>query len=622
MALNASYASSIGSLTSFHSVPGSSVVGDVISEYSVEDTDFEDHLGDSERNSLTDEEKYADLDERSLADDGPERRASSSLSRRSSSKRHGQSKLIHGRRGHGLQENNLRVEAINEFKTELMSLFKEMNRLTGFEVSQFRNVKGAASREILRMELGMLTKKLALMESRERVPSLRELLRRRKDQENEIENLEVKLATLLYPGSRRGSAERKRFKLQRVLDVLDSELDDAKLEKEETRGLLVRKTAELKHLHARKEALNGSLIDLEVQASLQLRSPTPDIVRQKVLEHDKEKAELEAELIRYKGAMGSVRIKLREKQSTLIDAGEETSKIEALLKELRTRVVNAKHRIADKEAAAASARHQQEAVLAKTDELRSETSEDRAQLMGLIQDLYEIQKVTIADVKDLYGEKAGGSLERLVDRNQKVQRGFLRIFKKAWLPKMNASPRSNWVEYVGDTSTEHDSAPGSSNPSGVFPSKYHTSELTREGSASVVDVATIGEEGSPERETPRKQNEDRTPPARVEKVAREDSKRLYDRSVLRVRSKEIRSLDFLDSCIKQRERSITELEKQSEELDLYLRSLNAELETAEEEKNGRLIVKNFNRMGEELAQVELERYSVRLGQYSSNSLFV
>ncbi|KAJ8900982.1 hypothetical protein NDN08_000279 [Rhodosorus marinus] len=593
MALNASFASSNGSVTSFHSIPGSSVVGDVISEYSVEDTDFEDLLGDSERNGSTDGERYADLDERSLADEGSERRASSSLSRRSSSKKRGQSKLVYGLRGHGLQEKTLRVKRINEFRTELMSLFKEMNRLIGFEVSQFRSVRGTASREILRMELGMLAMKLAQMDSRERVPSLRELLRRRKDQENEIENLEVKLATLLYPGSRRGSVEHKRFKLQRVLDVLDSELDHAKVEKEETRGLLVRKTAELKHMDARNEALNRSLIDLEVQASRELRSPTPDIVRLKVLEHDNEKAELEAELMRLTKAMGGVRIKL----------------------------LNTKHRIADKEAVAASARHQQQSVIARTLELRSETSEDREQLMGQIQDLYEVQKATIADVKDLYGEKAGGSLERLVDRNEKVQRGFLRIFKKAWLPKMSASHRNNWVEYVGDTSTEHDSAPRSSNPSGVFPSKYHTSELTREGSASVVDVTTSGEEGSPEGENSTKRNEDRSLPARVEKVAREDSKRLYDRSVLRVRSKEIRSLDFLDSCIKQRERSITELEKRSEELDLYLKSLNAELETAEEEKNGRLIVKNFNRMGEELAQVELERYSVRLGQYS-NSLFV
>mmetsp|Transcript_21237 Transcript_21237/g.86858 ORF Transcript_21237/g.86858 Transcript_21237/m.86858 type:complete len:555 (-) Transcript_21237:352-2016(-) len=554
MALNASFAST-GSVASFYSVPGSSVVGDVTSEYSVEDTDFEDLLGDSERNGSTDGERYADLDERSMADELSERKASSSssLSRRSSSKKHGQFKLDYVLRGHSLQEKNLRVKRINEFKTELMRLFKEMHRLIGFDVSQFRSVRGAASREILRMELGMLSVKLAQMDPRERVPSLRELLRRRKEQEIEIENLEVKLATLLYPGSRSG-VEHKRFKLQRVLDVFECELNDAKVEKEETRGLLSRKTAELKHVDAKNEALNGSLIDLEVQASRQLRSPTPDIVRQKVSEHDNEKAELEAELVRLKKAIGGVRIKLHEKESTLVDAREESSKTEVLLKELRTKVVHAKHRIADKEAAAASARHQQQSVLARTEELRSETSEDRAQLMGQIQDLHEVQKATIADVKDLYGEKAGGSLERLVDRNEKVQRGFRRIFKKAWIPKMNSSQGNNWVEYVGDTSTEHDSAPGSSNPSGVFPSKYHTSELTREGSASVVDVTTSGEEGSPEGENATKRNDDRALPARVEKVAREDSKRLYDRSVLRVRSKEIRSLDFLDSCIKQRER--------------------------------------------------------------------
>lgn len=68
-------------------------------------------------------------------------------------------------------------------------------------------------------------------------------------------------------------------------------------------------------------------------------------------------------------------------------------------------------------------------------------------------------------------------------------------------------------------------------------------------------------------------------------------------------------------------RSIDTLKKQVKEMEAYLEATERELASAEIDREGRLMVKNFNSYNEEVALQEIEKFSTRVGQFNK-SLFV
>mmetsp|Transcript_7153 Transcript_7153/g.21818 ORF Transcript_7153/g.21818 Transcript_7153/m.21818 type:complete len:622 (+) Transcript_7153:3-1868(+) len=602
------------------------VVLEVVSEYSDGDTtDTEGRGGDWRR--------FEDVDEVLQGSSGKhEMRSLGGMGWKSSGERMGAVQvtatlLQEVQSPHPLEKLAGKKQA-RELREDLKKLFKEMHRLVGFDTQSQMRRSGNASQEILRSELRTLAVKLKQVDPAERMTNLRELLRKRKEQEEEIENLELRLSNVLT-SNRHTVLKQKATDLQRVFDFMQTELESARNEKDEHLKTLQRRRKELSEVDGGIRQVNDKLSRLESTTGNRSIPPANSIVARKFREHYEEQLQLERDLSRGNSALHSVRYELKELMGKNEAAEREARERETELRDLRARLVSVNHRIADKELKISRMRNRTDTITKRTVELQMKMESDHAALRDQIQDLNDVQRSMIAEVHDLHGDRAGAVMERLAERNERNKKSLLsmlfhrkpstRIVHDAAQDTTTSTPLDGYEEDVSD----NDSVRTSRKFERGLLSRLSSRDRSRERRLNNAKQSFTADSLDTQSMSNKRLSQHRREAGRKtrKKAGKEDSKRLYVRNLDRARVEENRSIHFLEACVQQREKAIAHLDRDAASLEAQLEATEKELASAEVDKGGRLMVKNFNSYNEEVALQEIEKISTRVGPFPQ-SLFI
>lgn len=231
----------------------------------------------------------------------------------------------------------------------------------------------------------------------------------------------------------------------------------------------------------------------------------------------------------------------------------ELHKMETRLRDLRTQLIGVNHRIADREMKTTKSRKRLDAVQKRSKNVQLEAEDDHAALLDQIQDLHDVQRAMIQEVDELHGEKAGATMRRLAERNEKAKKNLLKLIF-ARRPRKISSISTVALDSDDETSDAGSSVRTSLRFERGFLSRLSSRDRSRERRPAKQKMAA---DSSVEIENSAAAKQMRRPAERARgirpgKMVREETKLLYVRNLERARVEESRSIHFLEACVQQR----------------------------------------------------------------------